>query len=415
MGTSSAFTQGPRVDLLIVGAGHAGWRAAQAARAVDPAIRIVLAGEERHPPYERPPLSKESLLNPVRPAGVLATAAACAQERIELRLGAAAVRLDRDERCVHFADGGALRFARLVLATGSRPRRLPAAVDPQGLAMYLRTREDSNAIAARLRGARKVAVLGAGFIGLEVAAMARRCGAEVVVIERDEGVAGRALPPACADYLERLHRAHGVAFLFGTQLNSIRPAPGGGAGLQTTQGSMDADIVVAGIGVVPNVELAAAAGLAVDDGLLVDATGQTSDPSIWAAGEVARHPVKGDDRPLRLESWQVAEQQARSVGASAAGARTEHLAWPWFWSDQYALNLQCIGHTANANAVVVRQGEGGEETHFFLDPGHRLRGAIAFNAARDIAAARRLMDRALPMNAAALADNGKGWQQWPAQ
>ncbi|NML47861.1 FAD-dependent oxidoreductase [Ramlibacter sp. G-1-2-2] len=400
--------------LVVAGGGHAGWRAAQAARAADPALRIVIAGEEPHLPYERPPLSKDALLDPQAAGAALATAQSCEQLGIEVRPGAAVTKVRRDACSVELADGSVLAYDRLVLATGSRPRRLPAAVDPQGIAMYLRTREDAAAIAARLGAARSIAVLGAGFIGLEVAAVARQRGLEVTVIERDARVAGRALPPACAQRLEDLHRANGVRFLFGAQLAAILPAAGGAASLDTDRGRIEADVVVAGIGVLPNVELAAAAGLAVDNGILVDAAGQTSDARIWAAGEVTRHPVRGESAGLRLESWQVAEQQARCAGASAAGARSEHAAWPWFWSDQYGLNLQCLGSTPAAADVVVRKGARGEETHFFLGAGRVLRGAIAFNAARDIGAARRLMDQGVPLDAAALADPAAVWQRWAA-
>lgn len=400
--------------LLVIGGGHAGWRAAQAARAANAELPIVMVGEERHLPYERPPLSKDCLLDAQAPGAALATAESCDAQRIELKLGAAAARLRPDARQVELADGTALPYGRLVLATGSRPRRLPATVDPQGLAMYLRTRDDSAAIAARLGAARSIAVLGAGFIGLEVAAIARQRGLQVTVIERDARVAGRALPPACAQRLEDLHRANGVGFLFGAGVRSLLPTPRGTAVLDTSLGAVEADMVVAGIGVLPNVELAVEAGLAVANGIVVDAAGQTSDPHIWAAGEVTCHPVRGEPQGLRLESWQVAEQQARAAGATAAGARSEHLAWPWFWSDQYGLNLQCLGSAAGAAGAVVRKGERGEETHFFLGPQRQLQGAIAFDAARDIGAARRLMDKGVPLDAAALADPSASWQRWAA-
>jgi NADPH-dependent 2,4-dienoyl-CoA reductase/sulfur reductase-like enzyme len=247
-------------------------------------------------------------------------------------------------------------------------------------------------------------VVGGGFIGLEVASSALRRDAAVTVLEAATRPLARVMPPAPAERIAALHREAGVDLRLGAVVTGFADECGGAVRLETNAGPVIGDVVVVGIGVTPNLELAADAGLAVDDGIVVDAQGATSDPHVFAAGEVTRHPAPGAERCVRLESWQVAELQAQAAGRSAAGAAAAHDAIPWFWSDQLGANLQMLGFV-DLNAPLVSRDYGdGAAAWFALDDKGRVRGAITLNAGRDIAVARRLMARELAVDSGRLSD-----------
>ncbi|AZG11154.1 hypothetical protein EGT29_26480 [Pigmentiphaga sp. H8] len=397
------------VRILVIGAGHAGAVAAFAARRADRTAEIELVGEEAHLPYERPPLSKEALSGSAAIAPKFA-AAAYAEARIAVATGVRATVIDRARKTVQATDGQVRPYDRLVLASGSRVRRWPGGEALGRRLCYLRTVEDAAALRGRLRPGMRVAVIGAGFIGLEVAASARLVGAEVAVFDRAPTVLARVLPPAAAAVVEARHRAQGVALHLGAAIADLGP-DGDGIVVATDRGTVQADFAVVGIGVVPNTELAAEAGLEVDDGLVVDECGHSSDPHIFGAGEVTRHPVGRTGVRQRIESWQVAESQAAAAGASAAGCPAVYDAVPWFWSDQYGMNIQSAGDLRGPGEWIVRGEPAGSHSCYRLDEEGRILGAATFDAAKDMAAIRRLMQRETRVAAALLRDPGVPMRQ----
>ncbi|MDN7851037.1 anthranilate 1,2-dioxygenase system ferredoxin--NAD(+) reductase [Burkholderia seminalis] len=391
---------------VIVGAGHAARRTAETLRERDAAARIVMIGAERALPYDRPALSKDALLTDGgEQRAFVRDAAWYDAQRIELRLGTRVDAIERDARRVRLEDGTTLPYARLVLATGSRVRTFGGAVDEGVVPHYVRTVDDARALRARLAPGRRVAVLGGGFIGLEVAAAARQLGCDVTVIDPAPRLLQRALPEVVGAYARRLHDARGVAFRMATLPRAIRRAPGGGAIVETDRGDVPADIVVVGIGVVPNVELAQAAGLDVDNGIRVDAGCRTADPAIFAAGEVTMHfnPLLG--RHVRIESWQVAENQPAVAAANLLGADETYGELPWLWSDQYDCNLQMLGLFGGERTIVVRgDPASGPFTVFGLGDDGRIVAVAAANLGRDIGASRRLIAAGAVPDPAKLAD-----------
>ncbi|WP_455776592.1 NAD(P)/FAD-dependent oxidoreductase, partial [Burkholderia stabilis] len=302
-------------------------------------------------------------------------------------------------------DGAALPYARLVLATGSRVRTFGGAIDEGVEPHYVRTVADARALRAQLVPGRRVAVLGGGFIGLEVAAATRQLGCDVTVIDPAPRLLQRALPEVVGAYARQLHDARGVVFQMATLPLAIRRGPAGGAIVETDRGDVQADIVVVGIGVVPNVELAQAAGLDVDNGIRVDAGCRTADPAIFAAGEVTMHfnPLLG--RHVRIESWQVAENQPAVAAANMLGADDAYAELPWLWSDQYDCNLQMLGLFGSERTIVVRgDPASGPFTVFGLGDEGRIAAVAAANLGRDIGASRRLIAAGAVPDPAKLAD-----------
>ena len=377
---------------VIVGAGHAARRTAEALRERDAAARIVMIGAERALPYDRPALSKDALLTDGgEQRAFVRDAAWYDAQRIELRLGTRVDAIERDAQRVRLDDGTTLAYARLVLATGSRVRMFGGEIDAGVTPHYVRTVDDARALRAQLVPGRRVAVLGGGFIGLEVAAAARQLGCDVTVIDPAPRLLQRALPEVVGAYAHRLHDARGVVFQMTTLPRAIRRAPGG-AIVETDRGDVPADLVVVGIGVVPNVELAQAAGLDVDNGIRVDAGCRTVDPAIFAAGEVTMHfnPLLG--RHVRIESWQVAENQPAVAAANLLGADETYAELPWLWSDQYDCNLQMLGLFGSERTIVVRgDPANGAFTVFGLGDDGRIVAVAAANLGRDLGASRRLI------------------------
>ena len=377
---------------MIVGAGHAARRTAEALRERDAAARIVMIGAERALPYDRPALSKDALLTDGgEQRAFVRDAAWYDAQRIELRLGTRVDAIERDAQRVRLDDGTTLAYARLVLATGSRVRMFGGEIDAGVTPHYVRTVDDARALRAQLVPGRRVAVLGGGFIGLEVAAAARQLGCDVTVIDPAPRLLQRALPEVVGAYAHRLHDARGVVFQMTTLPRAIRRAPGG-AIVETDRGDVPADLVVVGIGVVPNVELAQAAGLDVDNGIRVDAGCRTVDPAIFAAGEVTMHfnPLLG--RHVRIESWQVAENQPAVAAANLLGADETYAELPWLWSDQYDCNLQMLGLFGSERTIVVRgDPANGAFTVFGLGDDGRIVAVAAANLGRDLGASRRLI------------------------
>jgi len=348
-----------QAPIVIVGAGQAGVQIAESLRQEGYGDELLLIGNESHPPYQRPPLSKKWLLEPgAYSALALRGAEALARRRIELKLDTEVIAIDRAASQLQLADGERLDYSKLALATGASARALPVPGAALGQVLSLRSIGDSAAISAAIRrcaaAGRPVVVIGGGFIGLEVAASARKLGAAVTVLEGLPRLMSRVTAPIVSEAFERVHRAHGVELLFGAQVTRLLGGVDGVEAVCTADGREHAaGCVIVGIGVVPDDRLAAAAGLACDRGILVDDCARTSDESIVAAGDCTARRL-ADGRLLRLESVQNAVEQAKSAAAALLGRERPFVAAPWFWSDQYDIKLQMVGLSHGYDQVVTR-------------------------------------------------------------
>lgn len=394
--------------IVIVGAGQAGGWAAQTLRKEGFTGRLVLIGDERHPPHERPPLSKAVLAGQAQPQSTwLQKSQAFEALALEWRPGTTVTRIDRAGKRVELPGGEMLSYDKLILCTGGRARTLaiPGA-DAPGV-RTLRTIDDALVLAPLLQPGRSIVVIGGGWIGLEVAATARQKGAEVVVVEAQRRLCERTVPAEISEHLLALHRTHGTRVRLGAGVERIGSTADGRSAVTLSDGSvLGCDAVVVGVGLVPNDELAREAGLECDGGVLVDACCRSSDPDILAAGDVAVAENPWAGRRLRLESWQNAQEQGIAAARSALGLEVDYRPLPWFWSDQYGMNLQIVGIPTPAQQVVVRGAAGSDSfVLFYLESGV-VKAAIGPNAARDLRFARRLIEQRKPVDPQRLADTG---------
>jgi len=379
--------------LVVVGAGQAGLQVCDSVRKGGYDGHLVLIGEESSLPYQRPPLSKKYLTGTVdeqrltfRPVSFYE------KNQIELRLNERIEALDCIKHNVIFAGGKTLNYEKLVLTTGSRVRPLRCdGADLPGV-FYIRTLTDARALCQRLAKVDRVAVIGGGFIGLEAAAMARELQKTVVLFETTEHLMGRAVSAFLSDFYAELHREHGVELHLGCSVNRIRRQKNELV-LETETGTEHrADILVVGIGVIPNVELAENAELECRDGILVDEYGRTSDPDIFSAGDCTMHYNGFLGREVRLESVQNAVDQAKIVAGNLFQKGASYTAVPWFWSDQYDAKLQIAGLGMSHDEFVVR-GEVKEEgfSLFYFRKGILL-GADSINRPADHMACRKILE-----------------------
>jgi anthranilate 1,2-dioxygenase ferredoxin reductase component len=380
------------LHLVIIGAGPAGMRAAEVLRQKAPEADITLIGDEPHPPYDRPPLSKGFITEGLAPARLwLKPESFYAEQRIRLKLGTPALALDRAQKAVELAGGERVPYDKLLLATGCRGRTLPDELAGAPV-HYLRSLADAEAIRAALRPGLELVLIGGGFIGLEIAASATKLGAKVTVLEMAPRLMSRGVPAPVSDFVRALHERHGVEFELEARLLGVARGADGRLLVETRHRSYPADLVIAGIGAAPNTALAEAAGLAVEDGIRVDAQGRTSDPDIFAAGDATRHdnPLLG--RAIRVESWQVALNQAAVVAAAMLGASDVYAELPWLWSDQYDCNIQVLGLFEPALDLIERRDSAASGfTLLGLDAEARIAAAITVNSGRDMAVLRRLV------------------------
>ena len=344
--------------VVVVGAGLAGATTARTLREEGFAGHIVLIGDEGEPPYERPPLSKDYLMGTTdREATFVHPTAWYADHGIELRLGVAATRIDTVRHEVALADGGRVGYSKLVLATGSAPRRL--LLNGAGLegVHYLRRLADSDRLRATFRTARRIAIIGGGWIGLETAAAARAAGIDVTVLEMAELPLQRVLGDRVAGIFAELHRRHGVVLRCGVQIAEITGEDGRVTGVRLSDAShVAADAVIVGAGITPNSALAGAAGITVDNGVRVDAHLRSSNEDVWAVGDVANaeHPVLG--RHLRVEHWANALHQPPVAARSMLGQDAVYDRLPYFFTDQFELSMEYTGYAEPGayDEVVVR-------------------------------------------------------------
>ena len=393
----------------IVGAGQAGAWVARTLRAEGFEGRIVLIGREPHWPYERPPLSKAVLTGAAQCVdATLLTAAQADELAIEAWLDDSAVSIDLEARRLTCRSGRALAYETLFLTTGAMPRRPPWLPTQASPAIHLlRTADDAMRLQAALARIGRLLVVGGGWIGLEVAATARSLGLEVTLLEMGERLCARSTPPVVSDYLRDLHEGHGVRVLLGAQGRELAACPDAVALTLADGRRLEADALVVGIGIAPDTQLAEACGLDVADGVLVDAAGRTSDPHVFAAGDVARQR-NGAAVGARLESWFNAQAQAIVAAKAALGAPDLYSDVPWAWSDQYDVGLQMVGAPERASDVALRlEAAGGGRCWLALDAAGRPLGAVAANAPRELRVIRKALQTGAAVPARAWMDPAK--------
>jgi 3-phenylpropionate/trans-cinnamate dioxygenase ferredoxin reductase component len=390
-------------SILVIGGGPAGTFAAIAAKKQDPAAVVTLLTTEHCEPYEKPPLSKAVLLGHAAPHDArIAGPAGVAGSDVVLETRARCTAIDRPNRAVRLDGGRRLPYDALVVATGSTPRVVPELPLGMPRVHYLRTEADALALQADLRRSRDLLVVGGGLIGLEVAAAAATLGVRVTVLEVAPRILARVCDERTGAVVHAAHTRHGVDIRLGTTLATAAPQADGRIAAHTGSGErLVADLVVVGTGSKPDAALAEAAGLATDDGIVVDAHCRTSDAAIFAAGDAVRFP--GPHGLVRLENWRHAQDQGAVAGRNAAGAADEYATVPSFWSEQYDLYIQGVGWPVPGSTRVHRP-LGGEHAIVFEISAGRVTYAMGINAQRDLSAVRRLIERGVAVDSAALAD-----------
>ena len=391
------------LPIVIIGAGQAGLQTAEALRAEGWQGDLILLGEEPHAPYHRPPLSKAYLMGESSAEQLtMRGPEALSRKAIEIRIGCRVNRIDCVERVVHLDQGDRLAYHRLVLATGARARQLPGA-DWQGV-FQLRTLEDCTRISEAMATAHHIAVIGGGFIGLEFAAVARKKGKSVTVIEAANRLMARAVSAEVSEIYARLHTERGVVLRLGSGVAGFTSTNGRVSGITLSDGhNVSADLVLMGIGILPNQELAEAAGISCASGIIIDSCGRTSDPFVFACGDcTATRLENGDFR--RLESVQNAIEQAKSCAASIMNRERPFTAAPWFWSDQYDVKLQMVGTSQGHDHSVIRGDTNAYKCSIFYFAGERLIGIDSLNRPQDHMAGRRLLDEGMGLTPQQAAD-----------
>jgi 3-phenylpropionate/trans-cinnamate dioxygenase ferredoxin reductase subunit len=391
--------------VVIAGAGHAAGQVIASLKQHKFDGQIVLVGKEPHLPYQRPPLSKKYLAGEleadrlhVKPESFYDDPA------IELRLNTTIAAIDRDAKCLKIEDGDGIGYDKLVIATGSRVRRLPVeGADLNGV-HYLRSIEDVDAIREDMDAGKKAVIIGAGYIGLEVAAVAQMADLNVIVIEMADRVMSRVVSPEISDFYQIEHTNQGVRFRLSTGVSSI-DGKRRVKSVTTTEGEeIPADLVIIGVGIQPNTELATGAGLDVDDGIVVDEHCRTSDPDIFAVGDCTAHPNAIYDRRLRLESVHNAVEQAKTAAANICGKDLTYEQVPWFWSDQYDLKLQIAGLSEGYDDVVIRGNPAERSFSCLYLRDRRLIAVDAINAPKDFVQSKQLIADRVKLKLDKLAD-----------
>ena len=388
--------------IIVIGAGQAGAALVAKLRSGGHSGAITLIGEEAAPPYQRPPLSKAYLMGEmVKDRLYLRSAEFYATHDITLRLGRAVTAIDPVARTVTLGDS-VLPYDELALTTGAVPRRLPATIGGDLGGVYtVRSLADVDAMRAEFAPGRRVVIIGGGYIGLEAAAVAARLGLDVTVVEMAPRILQRVAAPETSDHFRALHAVHGVKILEGIGLDRLL-GEGHVTGARLTNGQeLPADVVIAGVGILPATALADMAGLAVENGIRTDAHGRTSDANIWAAGDCASFPWRGGR--LRLESVQNAIDQAELVAENMLRAGRDYVPQPWFWSDQYDCKLQIAGLNTGYDHIVTR-GPEGEAVSFWYFKGNQLLAIDAMNDPRAYMVGKRLLEMGRTVDMAAIRD-----------
>ncbi len=392
--------------VVIVGGGQAGYQAAASLRTEGYEGSITLVSEEPHIPYQRPPLSKAFVLGKQELDRIfLRPHAYYGDHRIDLLQGDRVEGIDRAASSVTLRSGAVIQYRWLILAMGARNRKLPVSGAELDGVCYLRTVDESSEIKRRLETANRVVVIGGGFIGLEIAATARSLGKDVTVLEALERVMARAVVPVISEYFEKSHRDQGVDLRLSTRVSEIRGAAGRVTEVLLHDGAtVPADLVVVGIGVVPNIELAMIAGLGIANGIVVDEFLRTSDEQIFAIGDCAEYPHQLSNSRVRLESVQNAVDHAVAVARTIVGKPAPYSAVPWFWSDQFDIRLQMAGLCTGFDQTVIRGMMENRKFSVFYFRNGDLLGIDSINRPADHLAARKLLAARRPVTPAQAAD-----------
>jgi len=391
-------------DVVIIGASHAGTETAVALRKLGHAGCVTLISDEPHPPYHRPPLSKDYLSGAKTLDDILLRPLeAYAGADIDMKLGVRAESIDRDKQTVQLSDGDALPYDTLVLATGARVRKLPIpGADLPGV-FYLRDASDVSAIRDAVAKGGRAVIIGGGYIGLETAASLRQRGMDVVLLEAMERILARVTAPLMSDVYRRVHTEEGVVIHEGCMASAIHQ-DGQALRVEVADGrSFATDMVIIGIGVIPNMELAEAAGLVTGNGIEVDEFCRTSDPDIYAVGDVTWHENPLYGRHLRLESVPNATEQAKVAALSITGSPKPYVVLPWFWSDQFDLKLQIAGLSEGYDDIVLRGDAGSRTLAAYYFTGERLLAVDAVNAPRDFMVGKMALTKGMTLDKAGLA------------
>jgi 3-phenylpropionate/trans-cinnamate dioxygenase ferredoxin reductase subunit len=375
--------------IVIVGASHASVQAVDTLRREGHQGPIVLVGEERHLPYNRPPLSKKFFSGELdRERLLLRSPHFYEQARVETKLGFRVTAIDRAAQRLRLCDTSELTYDKLLLCVGSRPRMLDVPGHDLAGIHCLRTIADVDAIRADLAGARRLVVVGAGYIGLEAAASARHLGLDVTVLEMADRPMNRVVAPEISDFYVRRHEREGVKIHFGETVTAFE-GDGRVRAVICGKRSFPADLVIVGVGILPDVSLAAAAGLRCENGVWVDETCRTSDANVWAAGDCTNHPSVRYGRRVRLESVDNAVEQAKTSAMNMCGKPARHEHVPWFWSDQYDVKLQIAGLSEGYDQAVLRGNpDSGSFALYYLAQGELL-AVDAVNSPKDFMTGKR--------------------------
>ncbi|MEV0947402.1 FAD-dependent oxidoreductase [Rhodococcus sp. NPDC049939] len=377
--------------IITVGAGQTAAVAARTLRRRGFDGEIILIGDEPHAPYQRPPLSKEFLAGEADPESLMLLPEAWRQKQeVELLTGAAVNRIDSNAAAVELSDGRSVAADAVLIATGGRPRTMPVTGSSPERVHYLRTMDDAERLAAQLRPSTRLVLIGGGFVGLEIASTAKALGAEVTVLEADEVPLARILGPEMGDVCTRMQLDNGVAVRGGVRVGAVATRPDDVLVTLDSGDVISAEVVVVGIGIIPNDEVARASGLDVGDGILVNAQGQTAIPQVFAAGDVAARFSDSAGRHVRVEHFDNASKQGAATANLMLGRVGVVDSAHWFWSDQFGKNLQFVGSARYTELALRGSVEGGEFTAFYLDNGI-VRGAFALDRGEDIGAARELI------------------------
>jgi 3-phenylpropionate/trans-cinnamate dioxygenase ferredoxin reductase subunit len=385
--------------VVIIGGGMAAARACINLRANDYQGQITLISEEALLPYDRPPLSKSSIVGEGEPKPIyLLEADMIASLKVETRLGVAASKIDRAAKKVLLVDGSSVAYEKLLIATGAKPRSLgPHAVT-------LRDHKDTLLLREKFTQGKRIVVIGGGFIGLELASSAIKHGCNVTVIEAQPRILMRGVPEPIAKIIHDRHMAAGVEMLVGVGIEEIAAHH-----VKLKDGrKLNADTIIAGIGAAPEVKLAQEAGLEIDNGIACNTMMQTSDPYIYAAGDCCSFPHGQLGRRIRLEAWRSAQEQAATAVANILGGAKIHNSVPWFWSDQYELGLQIAGMADAGSVTIERRPSEGALLLFHLNPEGQLMGVSGIgpgvSIARDVKLAEMMIAKNMSPDAASLAD-----------
>lgn len=388
--------------IVIVGAGHAAGQAAASLRQEGYEDEIVIIGDEAHVPYQRPPLSKAYLSGEQGIERVyLRPEKFYADKNVTVKTDTAVTAIDTAAKTVSTDAGETIAYEHLLIATGGRPRKLNVPGGDLGGIHYLRTIADVDAIRDDFAEGKKLVIVGGGYIGLEVASVAVKYGLEVHVLEMEERILQRVTTPAMSAYYHQLHTGRGVHLHTSTTVTGFS-GKGSVSAVECGDESIPADLVIVGIGIVPNTEIAEAAGIACDNGIVVDDHCRTSAPDVYSAGDCTNHPNPLLDRRLRLESVPNAMEQARVVAANMTGGDKVYASIPWFWSDQYELKLQMVGFSSDGDSHVIRGDmDANEFAVFYLKDG-KVVAADAVNSPKEFMICKQLIGK--EVDAAALAD-----------